>query len=168
MAVEHSESGIPNPRSAKQLTTATRAQIRGRLVRIALLLSLAALAFCLLVVWQRDARMKGAAMAWAEDVQSVLQRHLSEHASLPTEFPDAELIDLKNLEMPYPKAVDIPKLEGDPGPYVVIASPRRGLITPGGDGCAALIYDHGRFRIDWLTRADIERERAIRRELVKS
>jgi hypothetical protein len=168
MAAERTEAGVPSPPSVKQPPLIVRANIRGRLVRVAAMLSLAAIVFCVLVVWQRDTRLRNLALAWADDVRQLLQAHLDEHAILPLEFPDKDLIDVSLLEMRYPTADEIPRLKDKPGPYVVIAGPRRGMITPDASGCAALIYEQGKIRVEWLTRPDIEREREIRRNLVRS
>lgn len=129
---------------------------RRKTAAIAILLVLSASGFCALVVWHRDAQLKTAAMDWAETTQAWFQAYIDERGYLPFELsPDLPKAG-GPFELQYPNIEQVTRLRDQTGPYVLVAGPRQGLITPGADGCAAVIYDHGKIRVEWMTRSEIE------------
>ncbi len=146
-------------------------RFRKRIAFVAALLLLSGIAFCVAVSWNRDLARKTTAQAWAGNVREWLESSLTARPlagsewSLPSVLPDEFTSDRRPL-IPYPPREDVYRLRYEGGPFVIVSSPRQGLITPGADGCAAVLFDHGKVSVVWLTDEDARAELAKRDALL--
>lgn len=140
---------------------------RKRIAAIIVLLLLSAIAFCALVVWNRDTHLKARAMEWAGSIQVWLTKYVQDRSYLPPQLPADVIGTVGALELPYPNRDEIVWLRTLDGPYVLVAGPKQGLIMPGGDGCAVVVYDHGTIRTAWMPRSEVRAEAQKRKDLVR-
>ncbi|GJM24147.1 MAG: hypothetical protein DHS20C16_05620 [Phycisphaerae bacterium] len=139
----------------------------GRNIRLtAIFLVVSAIVFCLIVVRQRDMRSKDASLQWAKRVEASLQKILDERKFLPQRLPDGLDLDHGAAQVSYPQATQVSRLELSEQPFLVIAGPRKGLIMPGQDGCAGVMYDAGKVEAIWLSVAELEAARERRQKLM--
>ena len=129
----------------------------GRKIRLtAIFLAVSSVVFCAIVVRQRDIGRKENSLKWAEKIQVRLQGILDERKFLPRTLPDDLGVDPAELRLPYPLPDEVSRLETADAPFMLIVGPRVGLILPGGDGCAAVVFDAGRVEAAWLTIAEVD------------
>jgi hypothetical protein len=131
------------------------------LKKVSLILILSAAAFLLLVVWQRDHRIRRDAMAWADRVALEIREHLASHGTLPSQLTDP-LARRPTLTVPYPAGPQLPIAAAAGEPLILVAGPRLGLIQPGGDGCAAIQIAEGVIETRWLSWAEAKQARQTR------
>jgi hypothetical protein len=139
---------------------------RMRIGRLVFLLLVSAVLFVAVVAWQRDqARMKSALEA-AVQVRDSIQRYLTERGHLPFELRDADRDRLAPPEIPYLDRTAIYRLKDVSTPYVLVAGPRQGLLPPRPAGSAAIFFDKGTVRVEWLLMDRVEQERKKRDDLL--
>jgi hypothetical protein len=129
-------------------------------------LAVSALVFLGVVVQQRDARGRDLALQQLEPARKWLAEYLDDRGYLPPEVPDDSGLLPERPTLAYPAKEEITRLRRHDGPYALIIGRSLGLITPGMDGCAAIIYDHGKVRIEWLDLATIRAERQKRVDIL--
>ena len=168
MTVERVDTGVPRQRPIDQVHRASPGWTRKRLAAIAGVLLLSAIVYCVLVVWQRDNLLRNAAIDRVVNIQVWVQEFLDERSFLPPALPDDLLDGLGTPLCAYPHRHDVPHLRGLTGPYMLLAGPRQGLIMPGHDGCAVVMYDHGTIRTTWMSLAAVEAESQKREALLKN
>lgn len=120
----------------------------------------------MIVVRQRDMRSKDASLQWAKRVEVSLQKILDERKFLPQKFPGGLEIDQGVPLVPYPQPAEVSQLESSDQPFLVIAGPRKGLILPGQDGCACVMFDSGKVKAAWLSMAEFQAAQQRRQQLV--
>ncbi len=138
----------------------------GRNIRLTgIFLIVSAFVFCMLVVRQRDATRRELNLKWAENIQVQLQKILDERKFLPRSLPTDLDVNPETLKIPYPSPDAVSRLEIQDQPFVLIAGPPKGLIMPGGDGCAVVLFDAGRVSAEWMTITEVEAALERRRKL---
>jgi hypothetical protein len=120
-------------------------------------------AFVLAVARQRDSQLRHVAMGHVEEIRRTLEAFIKERSYLPATLDE---LPPGRPAIPYPSLDEIRRLREEGGPYVLFAGPFRGMILPRGDGCAAVLYDHGEIRTRWLTGPELREERIRRRALL--
>jgi len=132
----------------------------------AIFLVVSAIVFCLIVVRQRDLHNKKVGMRWAKRVEVGLQKILDERKFLPQKLPDGLELEHRTALVPYPRSDEVSRLELAEQPFLVIAGPRRGLILPGQDGCACVMFDAGRVQAAWLSVPEVQAAQKRREQLL--
>ena len=163
-AVERTDAGAEGAASLAARSPAVAARGGLRLRGMAILLVLSAAVFCLLVVYQRDQRTKQAVLDQADSVRAWLQEYLDEHGYLPPRVPPEAGFG-KGAKLPYPTVEIVRVFRSQPGPHVLAVGPICGLITPGGDGGAVIVYHDGRVYTRWLSLDEVREEIRKRRAL---
>jgi hypothetical protein len=143
----------------------TKIAARRRLLGLVLMMIVSGCVFCLMVAYQRDARIRGQGEEWAKRVQERLQSYYSARSFLPPTLPHSDTVGSEPLLIPYPTPEEVMQLSSATAAFVVVASPRVGTILPG-DGCAAVMFEGGKFRTAWLTEAEARAARVRRHQLV--
>ncbi len=155
-AIEHEEV----------LSKQHRPMHRGRVFVILALLAVSAVAFSIFVCWHRDLRIKNNAMDWARKVGTSIQKYYDEKKFIPPVL-DEELVSLDHVApITYPDKTDVARLRSVNGPFVLLTSKRCGLITPGADGCAAVVFTSGKITVKWMKTSEVNEERAKREALL--
>ncbi len=138
---------------------------RRQLVAAVLLLFAGGVVLCALVVRQRDQRVRLAALHKLDPARQWLNDYLAESSFLP---PRLEKVEIERPAMQYPAPAEIMVLRNEAGPFALFAGPVAGMIMPGADGCAALVYEDGRVHTRWLTLQELRAARQHREALVQS
>jgi hypothetical protein len=125
-----------------------------------------AVVFLGFVVQQRDARGRELALQQLEPARQWLADYLAERGYLPPEVPEDAGHIPERPALAYPAREEITRLRRHDGPYALIIGRSLGLITPGMDGCAAIIYDHGNVYVQWLSLDEIRAERQKRVDIL--
>jgi len=94
-----------------------------------------------------------------------LQDYVDDRGYLPPSLPP-EVSFGKTARLPYPSVELVRSLRTKQGPQILTVSPRCGLIRPGGDGCAAIIYDGGRVSTRWMSMSEV-REAIRQRQVLR-
>jgi hypothetical protein len=153
---------IPAPQAANR-------QFASRRLWAALIaLVISAAVFCVLVVRERDNRVRVVAMAEATRVAAGIQAYLNEWHAIPHLErlpPEAQFAGGPGA-IRYPGSSAIQILREHQGPFVLVTGLRQGMVLPGGDGAAAVICDHGRVFAQWLTDAQIRAEQTKRNAIL--
>lgn len=152
------------PRAAAE---SVRSAARLRLLALASLLFLSGIAFCLLVVHQRDMRIRSAPEIWAEQIKDKLQSYYDERGFLPPTPPEVSAVVDGRRMVEYPSPADLLKLHRLGEPFIVTASPRAGLILPGADGCSAVLFENGKLQTTWMTIAAAQDAQRDRKDLLE-
>ena len=132
------------------------------------ILALSAVVFCMAVVRQRDVRLKQLSLSQIQYVESWVKDYYASHGFLPPSLPaDLDFFDGQEPNLGYPEPRQVPILNHHHGgPILLIAAPMMGIITPGGDGYAVLIFEKGQFRSQWISPSQLLELRNVRRELL--
>jgi len=140
---------------------------RRRLGTAVILLILSALVFCVVVVRQRDVRLKRLAIAEVREVQKWVGDFLAIHRFLPPKLPeDRTFFASGQPALAYPTSREIVRLRGHSGTIMLVAGPRCGMITPGGDGYAVLLYDAGKVSTQWISPKRFDELRRQRNQML--
>ncbi len=129
-------------------------------------LFVSAVVFCLIVVRQRDVQNREAGMRWAREIQGSLQKILDERKFLPQKLPAGQELEQASPFVPYPQPAEVSRLELAEQPFLLIAGPRRGLILPGQDGYACVMYDSGKVEAVWLSVPEAQAAQKRRQQLL--
>lgn len=143
-----------------------RASSRRRIGAAVLILALSAVVFCMAVVRQRDVRLKQLSLSQIREVESWVREYYKDHGFLPASLAsDRTFFNGQPPRLDYPKPRQILLLRDHEGPILLVCAPMMGMITPGGDGFAVLIFENEQFRSEWLSPQEYSKLRAERREL---
>ena len=102
------------------------------------------------------------------NIQVWVEEFLEKRSFLPPALPNDLLEELGTPRRAYPHHQDVPHLRGLAGPYMLFAGPHVGLILPGRDGCAVVMYDHGTIRTTWMSLAAVKAESQKREALLEN
>lgn len=163
-AATRSEIARPVPPVLRPASRLSRRRIFTTLV----ILALSALVFLAFVVQQRDVRAREIAVQRLEPVRKWLADYVEERGYLPPEVPEDLALLPEHPALPYPAKEEINRIRRHEGPFALVIGQSVGLITPGTDGCAAVVYDHGQVRVEWLTLAEIRAEREKRLDMLQA
>lgn len=131
------------------------------------ILVLSAVVFCMAVIRQRDVRLKQVSISQIREVESWVQDYYNSHGFLPASLPpDQSFFDGQPPYLDYPERRQIPIISQQAGPIVLICAPLMGMITPGGDGHAALLFENGQLRSEWISPKQLTNLRQARRDLL--
>lgn len=145
----------PHASSTRQ-GASTRQGVGRKIGLAAIFLVISSIVFCAIVVRQRDIGRKESSLKWAKKIQVRLQGILDERKFLPRTLPDDLGVVPEELRLPYPSPEEVSRLETSDKPFMVVVGPHVGLIMPGRDGCAAVVFDAGRVEAAWLTVAEVD------------
>jgi hypothetical protein len=101
-------------------------------------------------------RIRSGPESWAEQIKDELQTYYDSRGYLPPTAPEVRAVADGRLTVQYPNPGEILKLNRLAEPFIVMASPRAGLILPGADGCSAVFFEGGSFRTAWVSMADAQ------------
>ncbi|MCB9850265.1 MAG: hypothetical protein H6817_06130 [Phycisphaerales bacterium] len=152
----HGDLVVRRPSASKRL------RLRG----LALLLIVSAMLFVAVVCWQRDLVHVKRATDTADLARTWIAQFYEAKDYLPFALPDKLARQFISPEIPYPSRDEIYTLTGIPGPYVLIATARQGLLPPREAGSAAVIFDHGEFRTEWMSSTRVTAEQRHRDALL--
>lgn len=149
-AVPKARAGENWDSSGDMIIAASRIQARRRWVfRTALLLSVSAMALCLLVAVRRDQMTKFEQMRSIEPVVAALQTQVTRLGQLPATLPDmpsrAQLSYAPEVVRDYAKATS--------EPVIVACTARQSLVVLKDGNCVVLLED-GELRAEWWDRLD--------------
>jgi hypothetical protein len=159
---------LPTPPPASHRRSRRPVRHRLRLRALVALLFFSGVLFVGVVCWHRDlARIKHTTDL-LELVRVRLSAYYDERDHLPfvLQMPEKVRQMLGRPEIPYPEQHEIYGLTGRPGPYVVMSGSRKGLLPPREAGTAAIIYENGHLRTEWLTMDRIKKAREARADLL--
>jgi hypothetical protein len=138
---------------------------RRRIGGLILLLVISAVMFIFVVSWHRDLARIKAAMDAATAAANWIQAYSQDRGHLPFELPEAATDALSPLSVPYPTRADIYRLGDLPGPFVLVAGSRQGLLLREA-GCAAVVFEDGAAKAKWLTYDEVVAARQRRADLL--
>ena len=164
MSIERVNAEVANAASAAIRRVAPQRTRRWVIASVAMLVA-AGVVFCVLVVVCRDKQHRHNAIDELADVRQWLQEFADEHGYLPPKLPDEIGFGESSPSLPYPSVQIIRIFRSQPGSHVLVAGPIRGMILPGKDGGAAVVYDEGKLSVRWLSRPQLRAEARNRREL---
>lgn len=148
-------------------TARTDATSRRRIGAAVFILALSAVVFCMAVVRQRDVRLKQVSLSHIREVESWVRNYYEEHGFLPASLPpDQNFFDGQAPYLAYPDPRQVPNLNHHKGPIILISAPLMGMITPGGDGHAALVIENGQLHSEWISPEQLFEMRQARRDLL--
>ena len=166
MRESDSITGAGDVARTRPARTVTQASPRVRIGRLVFLLVVSAVLFVGVVAWQRDqARMKSALEA-AVQVRDSVRQYLAERGHLPFQLSTEDRDRMSDSEIPYLDRNAIYRLKDVTAPYVLVAGARQGLLPPRPAGCAALIFEKGVLRVEWLRMDQVDQERKKREALL--
>ncbi|HNO78660.1 MAG TPA: hypothetical protein PKN33_11420 [Phycisphaerae bacterium] len=169
-SLDHREGPTPDDPSSALTDLPNQLSRRRELSRsfrkTVLFLIVSAIVYCLVVVQQRDTRTKDEGMRWAKGVAADLQKILDERKFLPQKFPDGHEIENGTPFVPYPSPEEVSRLELEEQPFLVVSGPRKGLIMPGRDGCACVMFDAGKVTAAWLSVPEVKAAQQRRQQLL--
>lgn len=133
------------------------------------LLVISALVFCIVVARQRDVRLRQIQMNEVRDVCTWIGDYYKLHGFLPPALPADEPPFSSFLPLvPYPQSRQLRFLRDYKQPFLLAANSRVGMITPGGDGFAVVLFYDGKVSADWITPQRFAELRDARKELFSS
>jgi hypothetical protein len=145
---------------------ATKSLLRHRLLFLVIGLIASGIAFCIIVAYQRDTRVREESLEWAAKVQSGLQSYFDQRGFLPPVPPKTDAGRNGALSIRYPTPDELMKIPNLSEPIAVLATHRVGLILLE-DGYAAIILDGRHVRAAWMTEGEITAAKARRAEMLR-